>query len=274
MGRAAKIKKEMCIIELVPDAKSKKEADAMQALMDKIDNEEKLTWGQQMKKAVMLHPTKDEDGNIEDVSNGDAIFHFISVGWKVLFSLCPPAHMGGGFPCFVIALVFIGLCTLIVAQVANLMGCVMFMKPGVTAITFVAIGTSIPDTFASRIAAQQERYGDEAVGNVTGSNSVNVFLGLGLPWVIASIYYSSKGEKYVHPNKGLNESVITFIVVSLIGIAILVIRRKVVGGELGGSARGRYISAFIFISLWFVYVIISTLFQYNILPNITFDAKK
>jgi len=190
--RAVKIKKEMCIIELVPDAKSKKEADAMQALMDKIDNEEKLTWGQQMKKAVMLHPTKDEDGNIEDVSNGDAIFHFISVGWKVLFSLCPPAHMGGGFPCFVIALVFIGLCTLIVAQVANLMGCVMFMKPGVTAITFVAIGTSIPDTFASRIAAQQERYADEAVGNVTGSNSVNVFLGLGLPWVIASIYYETK----------------------------------------------------------------------------------
>jgi solute carrier family 8 (sodium/calcium exchanger) len=69
------------------------------------------------------------------------------------------------------------------------MGCVMMMKPGVTAITFVAIGTSIPDTFASKIAAQQERYADEAVGNVTGSNSVNVFLGLGLPWVIASLYY-------------------------------------------------------------------------------------
>merc|ERR1719281_1055940 len=30
---------------------------------------------------------------------------------------------------------------------------------------------------------------DAAVGNVTGSNSVNVFLGLGLPWCIASIYW-------------------------------------------------------------------------------------
>lgn len=46
----------MCIVELVPDAKSKKEADAMQALMDRIDSEEKLTWIQQMKKSVMLHP--------------------------------------------------------------------------------------------------------------------------------------------------------------------------------------------------------------------------
>lgn len=34
----------MCIVELVPDAKSKKEADAMQALMDRIEGEEKLTW--------------------------------------------------------------------------------------------------------------------------------------------------------------------------------------------------------------------------------------
>jgi solute carrier family 8 (sodium/calcium exchanger) len=146
-----------------------------------------------------------------------------------------------------------------------MMGCVMGIKPGVTAITFVAIGTSIPDTFASRIAAQQERYGDEAVGNVTGSNSVNVFLGLGLPWVIASLYYGSKGEQFKHPAKGLTESVLTFLVVSLIGIAILVIRRKVVGGELGGSARGRYISAFLFISLWFIYVIISSLLQYEII---------
>jgi len=37
-------------------------------------------------------------------------------------------------------------------------------------------------------AARAEKFADNAVGNVTGSNSVNVFLGLGLPWVLASIY--------------------------------------------------------------------------------------
>lgn len=134
-----------------------------------------------------------------------------------------------------VSLLFIGLTTLVVKEIATMMGCVVGIRAGVTAITFVAIGTSIPDTFASRIAAQQERYGDEAVGNVTGSNSVNVFLGCGLPWVIGSIYYSWKGEPYNYPAKGLNESTLSFLVVSLIGIAILVIRRKVVGGELGGS---------------------------------------
>ena len=54
------------------------------------------------------------------------------------------------------------------------------------------MGTSLPDTFASRIAAQKEKTADNAIGNVTGSNSVNVFLGLGLPWVLASCYWSMK----------------------------------------------------------------------------------
>jgi solute carrier family 8 (sodium/calcium exchanger) len=55
----------------------------------------------------------------------------------------------------------------------------------------VALGTSLPDLFASRAAAMNEKYADNAIGNVTGSNSVNVFLGLGLPWLIASIYHTS-----------------------------------------------------------------------------------
>lgn len=37
-----------------------------------------------------------------------------------------------------------------------------------------------------------EKHADSAIGNVTGSNSVNVFLGLGLAWVVASIYWTSQ----------------------------------------------------------------------------------
>jgi Ca2+/Na+ antiporter len=50
----------------------------------------------------------------------------------------------------------------------------------------------LPDTFASRIAAQSEKTADNAIGNITGSNSVNIFLGLGLPWVFATIYWNLK----------------------------------------------------------------------------------
>jgi len=101
----------------------------------------------------MLHPTTDEEGNIEEVTNCDAVFHFLSVFWKVVFSVVPPAHYGGGYPCFIGSLIMIGVTTFFAGELAGLMGCIFGMLPGVTAITFVAIGTSIPDTFASRIAA-------------------------------------------------------------------------------------------------------------------------
>ena len=118
----------------------------------------------------------------------DATVHFFSIGWKVLFACCPPPHIWGGLPCFVASICFIGILTAVVGEIANVMGCVMGIKPGVTAITFVAIGTSLPDTFASMTAARESSTADSAVGNITGSNSVNVFLGMGLPWVIAVIY--------------------------------------------------------------------------------------
>jgi len=66
------------------------------------------------------------------------------------------------------------------------------IQDSVTAITFVALGTSLPDLFASRQAATMDDTADNSIGNVTGSNSVNVFLGLGLPWLIATIFWGIK----------------------------------------------------------------------------------
>merc|ERR1712182_166976 len=68
---------------------------------------------------------------------------------------------------------------------------VMDVPDAITTITFVALGTSLPDTFASKAAAVNDEYADASIGNVTGSNSVNVFLGLGLPWFIGAIYWGS-----------------------------------------------------------------------------------
>ena len=145
------------------------------------------------------------------------------------------------------------------------MGCVMGLKPGVTAITFVAIGTSLPDTFASMTAARNSAHADAAVGNITGSNSVNVFLGMGLSWVYAVIKKNQMGQEYKVPSKGLDLSVVLFLSCCLVGVAILVIRRCTVKGELGGTPGCRLLSCIIFIALWFVYLIFSCLGQYDVI---------
>ncbi len=70
----------------------------------------------------------------------------------------------------------------------------MGLKDAVTAITLVALGTSLPDTFASKVAAMNDKYADSSVGNVTGSNAVNVFLGVGVAWFVAAVYHEVKGK--------------------------------------------------------------------------------
>jgi len=64
-------------------------------------------------------------------------------------------------------LVYIGLVTAIVGDIAILLGCEIGLKESITAITIVALGTSLPDTFASMTAAKTSEYADSAIGNVT-----------------------------------------------------------------------------------------------------------
>lgn len=48
--------------------------------------------------------------------------------------------------------------------VAGIFGCLIGLRDSVTAITFVALGTSLPDLFASKQAATMERYADNSIG--------------------------------------------------------------------------------------------------------------
>lgn len=102
----------------------------------------------------MLHPQKNEDGDIEDFETIDGFMHFSCIGWKLFFALVPPPHYAHGWACFVGALLMIGIVTAIVEKFATLFGCVLLVPPSITAITFVAFGTSLPDTFASMTAAK------------------------------------------------------------------------------------------------------------------------
>ena len=99
---------------------------------------------------------------------------------------------------------------------------------------------------------------------------MNVFLGLGLPWVIATSWSKSfVGDDgvsypgYYVPAGSLGFSVVVFICCAILCVIVLLARRVIVGGELGGSQMGRSISAVFLSSLWFLYVIMSTLQAYG-----------
>lgn len=186
-------KKNVCIITIVQQDDEQGE-DENEKLLNYFLQVREPSWGQQFKNAVMLGPQVDNDNLIVDnVTLGEGLLHFATIGWKFVFSIVPPTRYYSGAPAFFIALGLIGCITAIVEQFANLFGCALGIPQSINAITIVALGTSLPDTFASKTAAQTSKHADSAIGNITGSNSVNVFLGLGLPWVIASNWYANKG---------------------------------------------------------------------------------
>jgi len=159
----------------------------------------------------------------DDLTTMDCIMHFLTIFWKVLFALIPPPELYGGWLSFVVCLIFIGGLTAVVGDIASLFGCASGLSKSMTAITFVALGTSLPDTFASKVAAQQEDTADAALGNITGSNAVNVFLGIGLPWSIAAIYWHFKySSPFPASSIGFVEGVMVFSVCALICLASLV----------------------------------------------------
>ena len=221
------------------------------------------SWTQQFQDAMSISGDVDDEGNELPPSKVDFFMHFLTFLWKVIFACIPPTDMLGGWLTFGVSLVGVGALTAIVGELAGLFGCAIGLKDSVTAITFVALGTSLPDMFASKQAAAQEDTADTAIGNVTGSNGVNVFLGLGLPWTIATIYHKSKGTPYDVPAGDLSFSVLVFALCAVIAIGTLLLRRKIAGGELGGPKGLRILSAGLFVGLWFLYVLLSSLSAYG-----------
>ena len=222
-----------------------------------VDGEE--SFYQQFRDAVTLESSVDDEGNSVDPEVIDIMLHYFTITWKVLFALVPPPSYGGGWPCFCVSLAFIGGVTAIVEQVATLFGCSLGLSNMVTAITFVAMGTSLPDTFASKQATVESDDADAAVGNITGSNSVNVFLGLGLPWVIGAAYYESQGSCFKVRAGALGFSVTIFLVFSAVCLGTLLFRRITPGAELGGPEFGKWVCTYLFFGMWVLYVVLSSM---------------
>jgi solute carrier family 8 (sodium/calcium exchanger) len=224
------------------------------------------SWGEQFTDAFTCEGGVDDNGDDVEPSGMDYFLHFATIGWKVLFAFIPPTDYLGGWATFWISLMFIGVITALVGAFAEMFGCFVGLEDSITAITFVALGTSLPDTFASQHAAKDDSSADAAIGNVTGSNSVNVFLGLGLPWVIAAVHSAATGNinqatgevgYYVPKGSGLSLSVAVFCVEATICIAGLMVRRRLYGGELGGSKMSTRVWGFFFVCLWFIYIVTS-----------------
>ncbi|XP_029310783.1 LOW QUALITY PROTEIN: solute carrier family 8 member 4b [Cottoperca gobio] len=229
------------------------------------------SWREQFVNAVTVSAGDDDDeesGEERLPSCFDYIMHFLTVFWKVLFAFVPPTEYWNGWACFIVSISLIGVLTAVTGDLASHFGCTIGLKDSVTAVVFVALGTSVPDTFASKVAAIQDQYADASIGNVTGSNAVNVFLGIGVAWTIAAVVWRSKGKPFKVDPGNLAFSVTLFTIMAVLCVFILLYRRRasVAGGELGGPRTCKIITSLLFVSMWLIYIILASLEAYCHLP--------
>eukprot|EP00929_Paragymnodinium_shiwhaense_P030752 TRINITY_DN17373_c0_g1_i1.p1 TRINITY_DN17373_c0_g1~~TRINITY_DN17373_c0_g1_i1.p1 ORF type:complete len:939 (+),score=241.48 TRINITY_DN17373_c0_g1_i1:62-2878(+) len=238
----------------------------------------RLEWQEQFSTAFYCNGSPKEQA---ESSWMDWVFHCVSLSFRVVFALIPPPSILGGWPCFWCALGMVGLVTAVVGDLALLLGCILGLPADVTAITLVAMGTSLPDTFASQAAAQHNDTADDAIGNVTGSNCANVFLGLGLPWTFGALYWQQTGRTeawdfrmhqgqtykelfpqypeggFMVPAGALGFSVGVFTCCAVLCLLLLFVRRMVYGGELGGPRSAALRDTCLLLALWVAFVVVA-----------------
>lgn len=239
-----------------------------------------MEWREQFHAAIYCNGSPEEQ---KEASAFDWLFHGLALPWKLAFALVPPTTYCSGWVCFWWSLLFIGGLTAIIGDLAELFGCVIGLPNIVTAITFVALGTSMPDLFASKTAAMQDPFADASIVNVTGSNSVNVFLGLGLPWSIGAVYWhvsewdsrwaetyreaayriqkeggSDPSMEFIVESGNLAFSVCVFAVLAMFALSIMFLRRFAIGGELGGPMPLKVASSLCMFILWVIYIALSS----------------
>ncbi|XP_058632430.1 sodium/calcium exchanger 2a isoform X4 [Onychostoma macrolepis] len=223
------------------------------------------SWREQFIEAITVSAGEgdEEGGEPQHPSCCDYFMHAVTVFWKILFAFVPPTEYWNGWACFIVSILVIGLLTAIIGDLASHFGCTVGLRDTVTAVVFVALGTSIPDTFASKVAAKQDQYADASIGNVTGSNAVNVFLGIGVAWSISAVYWEVKGQVFHVDPGSLAFSVTLFTIFAFIVMGVLMLRRRPsVGGELGGTKTLKVLTSLLFLSLWLLYITFSSLEAY------------
>ncbi|KAJ3681369.1 hypothetical protein LUZ60_015858 [Juncus effusus] len=242
--------------------------DAEESSRSKIIQEEEeeeinitTIWTQQFCDAIKLESAESRKMGGFFVRTLRVIWHLMLFPWKFLFAFVPPYQIAHGWIAFICSLVFISGIAYVVTKLTDQISCVTGINPYVIAFTALASGTSWPDLVASKIAAERQITADSAIANITCSNSVNIYVGIGVPWLIDTVYnyFVLHEPLYINNASGLSFSLLVFFATSACCIAVLVLRRLIIGAELGGPRIWAWATSVYFVILWVVFVVLSSL---------------
>jgi K+-dependent Na+/Ca+ exchanger-like protein len=126
---------------------------------------------------------------------------------------------------FFMSICWIGGLCLGMVQAVTWFGCILGIDPVIMGITFLAIGTSIPDAIGSMVVARAGE-ADMAIANAVGSNVFDILLGLGFPWFLRGIINTTADENTCddfYPVRKCGIELNVAILFSTVGVFFLVL---------------------------------------------------
>lgn len=185
------------------------------------------------------YKTYDEDPDEEEEEPKKGLMRlFLPLDWLLDLIFPRPKYY---FVVFFISIAFIGALCWVLVESAIVISHTLDIPEVVIALTVLAVGTSVPDMMSSVIVAKQGR-GGMAVSNGIGSNIFDIFIGLGLPWMVKAYLVDSD---LVTNIEGLSISIGLLFGSVLLLLFALIFQRWRLNHRLG----------FVFILLYIVYVV-------------------
>jgi K+-dependent Na+/Ca+ exchanger-like protein len=156
---------------------------------------------------------------------------------------------------FLMSVAWIGAISYEVTWLITVIGYTISVPDTVMGLSFLAVGTSIPEVFSSLIVSKQGK-GSMAVSNSIGSNTFDILICLGVPWFIRALFTGFHNEIwYIHvQSDALAYTVVSLLISLIVLYCILVASRFVLSKTLG----------IICLAIYAVFLTISLLFELNV----------
>lgn len=163
-----------------------------------------------------------KDGDDETESALDKVLAVLSVPLEIAMAWTTPDCREEKYRkyymlSFTMSIVWIGILSFFMVDFGARAGCVMGVPSILMGLIVIAAGTSVPDALSS-INVAKNGQGDMAVANVLGSNVFNIFLGLGLPWLIRCLTH---GEVLLNRKEGVILPIIILLFYTVVFVGII-----------------------------------------------------
>jgi len=159
---------------------------------------------------------------------------------------------------FVLCVSWIGVISYLVTWMITIIGFTIGVPDTVMGLSFLAVGTSVPEVFSSLIVCRQGK-GSMAVSNSIGSNTFDILVCLGIPWMIKALLkaasHGEQSEWFVQVNsEGLAYTVISLLASLCVLYCIMLASRFILSRTV----------AFVCLIIYAVFLTISLLFELNV----------